>query len=157
METTQRRAVLLSPSSFLLRLNFLFEAAVELPHTRTLTFFHHRVSQKLLGLAINGERGWFYQLCSQLCLKNTVTNMIAPMRGSIPRWKMRYTIYLRFLVFDKIESSHFNCSRRGVLPWAMETWALCVVPCSLQTIILHCAKHRLWIAVSLSSILFRII
>lgn len=69
--------------------------------------------------------------------------MIALVRGSVLHWKMRYKIYLRFLVFDKIESSHFNCSRLGVLLQAMETGALYVVPCSLQTIMFHCAKCRL--------------
>ena len=39
----------------------------------------------------------------------------APARGRVLCWKMRYKIYLRFLVFVKIESSHFNCSRLGVL------------------------------------------
>lgn len=32
---------------------------------------------------------------------------------------MRYRIYLRFPVFDKIESSHFNCSLLGVLLQAL--------------------------------------
>lgn len=58
---------------------------------------------------------------SQLFLKKTTknpptrTNKTVAARGSVLRWKMRYKIYLRFLVFVKIESSHFNCSRRGVL------------------------------------------
>lgn len=52
---------------------------------------------------------------SQLFPKNTTTNTIALMRGRVLCWKMRYKIYLWFLVFVKIESSHFNCSRLGVL------------------------------------------
>lgn len=114
---------------------------------------------KWLGLvSLLVEGGCFTSsFSSQLFLKNTITNMIAPAWGSVLRWKMRYKIYLRFLLFGKIESSHFNCSRLGVLLQATGTGALYVVPCSLQTIMFHCAKCRLWLALSLSSILFRII
>lgn len=116
------------------------------------------LTQTWLGLASFVEGGCFTNsVGSQLFLKNTITNMIALAWGSVLRCKMRYKIYLRFLVFDKIESSHFNCSRLGVLLRAIEAGALYVVPCSLQTIMFHCAKSRLWFALSLSSILFRII
>lgn len=61
-------------------------------------------------------------------LKTAITNTVAVARGSVLHWKMRYKTYLRFLVFDKIESSHFNCSQLGALLRATDTGALCVVP-----------------------------
>lgn len=81
---------------------------------------------------------------SQLFPKNTTTNTIAPTRGSVLCWKMRYKIYLRFLVFVKIESSHFNCSQLGALLQAPGSGGpACRPPCSLRTIMFHCAEWRL--------------
>lgn len=81
---------------------------------------------------------------SQLFPKNTTTNTIAPSRGSVLCWKMRYKIYLRFPVFVKIESSHFNCSQLGALLQAAgERGPRVSPPCSLRTIMLHCAEWRL--------------
>jgi len=156
MESMQQRAVLLSP--LLLWRNFQSETVFYSVSPDSASLPPLGLTLKWLGLARFGEGGCFASsVSSQLCLKNTITNMIAPTWGSVLHWKMRYKIYLRFLVFDKIESSHFNCSRLGVLLQAMEPRALYVVPCSLQTIMFHCAKCRLWFAISLSSILFRII
>lgn len=61
--------------------------------------------------------------------------MIAAARGSVLRWKMRYKIYLRFLVFDKIESSHFNCSRLGVLLQATGKQELCMLSLVLSRLL----------------------
>lgn len=147
METMQRRAGLLSPS-FLLRLNFASETIFySRSHPTLPPLSPLGLTLKRLGLAWFGVDGGCFtkSVSSQLFLKNTITNMIAPTWGSVLRWKMRYKIYLRFLVFDKIESSHFNCSRLGVLLQAMETGALYVVPCSPQTIMFHCAKMPIMI------------
>lgn len=156
METMQRRTA--SLSLLLLRLSFQSETIFYSQPHPTPSLSPLSLPLKWLGLASFLEGGCFTNcVSSQLFLKNTITNMIAPAWGSVLLWKMRYKIYLRFLVFDKIESSHFNCSQLGVLLQAMEAGALYVVPCSLQTIMFHCAKCRLWFALSLSSILFRII
>ena len=161
METMQRRAVSLPhpphPPPALAKFSFwnhlLFTVSPNSASPPPLG-----LTPKWLGLAWFGEGGCFAgSVSSQLCLKNTITNTIAATWRSVLCWKMRCEIYLRFLVFDKIESSHFNCSRLGVLLRAMETWAPCVVPFSPQTIMFHCAKYRLWFTISLSSILFRII
>lgn len=91
---------------------------------------------KWLGLVSSLEGGCFTNsVSSQLFLKNTITNMIAAARGSVLRWKMRYKIYLRFLVFDKIESSHFNCSRLGVLLQATGKQELCMLSLVLSRLL----------------------
>lgn len=97
---------------------------------------------------------------SQLFPKNTTTNTIAPARGSVLCWKMRYKIYLRFLVFVKIESSHFNCSQLGApLQATGNGGPACRPPplvlCGLLCSIVQNGDYDL--ALSSPSILFRII
>lgn len=147
MEATQRRAVSHpNPPE-----TSLFSFSLSFPPTRDHLLFPRLPLAsilKWLGLVSFEEGRWGSVLptlvSSQLFLKekhththtkpehNTKTNKTVA-RGSVLRWKTRYKIYLRFLVFVKIESSHFNCSRRGVLLQATGEPKLCVPSLVLAT------------------------